>query len=104
MSKTIIIIPSRLAAKRLPQKPLMEINGIPMIVQTYRRALESNCGDVYVASSDDDILNVIKNFVTKGRNRQDKALGAYYVLGSLTLVSHNAAISLPWLYETFRYN
>lgn len=50
------------------------------------------------------LLNVIKNFVTKGRNRQDKALGAYYVLGALTLVSHNAATSLPWLYETFRYD
>ena len=77
MSKTIIIIPSRLAAKRLPQKPLMEINGIPMIVQTYRRALESNCGDVYVASSDDDILNVIKNF--KGKSM---LTGEHHLTGS----------------------
>ena len=49
------------------------------------------------------LLNVINSFVTLGSTRQHKGLGAYYVLGSLTLVSNNAAISLPWLYETFIY-
>ena len=49
------------------------------------------------------ILNIINNFVTLGRTRNDKGLGAYYVLGSLTLVSQSAAIALPWLYETFIY-
>ena len=49
------------------------------------------------------ILNIINNFVTLGRTRNDKGLGAYYVLGSLTLVSQNAAMALPWLYETFIY-
>ena len=49
------------------------------------------------------ILNVLNNLVTKGRDRQLKSLGAYYILGSLTLVSIDAAASMPWLYETFRY-
>lgn len=49
------------------------------------------------------ILNIINSFVTLGRTVQHKGLGAYYVLGSLTLVSQDAAIALPWLYETFIY-
>ena len=50
-----------------------------------------------------NILNIISNFVSLGVDNQYKGLGAYYVLGSLTLVSNNAATSLPWLYETFMY-
>ena len=49
------------------------------------------------------LLNVINKLITKGLDRNLKSLGAYYVLGSLTLVSSDAAISMPWLYETFRY-
>ena len=47
--------------------------------------------------------NIINKFVTKGCDKQHKCLGAYYILGALTLVSYNAAQSLPWLYETFQY-
>ena len=49
------------------------------------------------------LLNVIDKIITKGRDRQLRSLGAYYILGSLTLVSLDAAASMPWLYETFRY-
>ena len=49
------------------------------------------------------ILDIINIFVTKGYDNQHKCLGAYYVLGALTLVSLDAAQSLPWLYETFNY-
>lgn len=45
-------------------------------------------------------LEIIENTVNKGINDEFKALGAYYVLGSLTLVSDNAAIALPWLYQS----
>ena len=49
------------------------------------------------------LLNVINDLVTKGIDRHHKGLGAYYVLGCLTLVSYNASTSLPWLYEAFMY-
>jgi len=49
------------------------------------------------------LLNILEKLITKGRDRQLKSLGAYYILGSLTLVSMDAAASMPWLYETFRY-
>ena len=61
MSKTLIIIPSRLKATRLPGKPLKLINNIPMIVQVYNRAVESKVGEVYVATPDKEIDDAIKN-------------------------------------------
>ena len=45
-------------------------------------------------------LQIIENTVNKGINDEFKALGAYYVLGALTLVNDNAAIALPWLYQS----
>jgi len=60
MSKTLIIIPSRLKATRLPGKPLKLINDIPMIIQVYNRAIESKVGEVYVATPDKEIDAVIK--------------------------------------------
>jgi len=61
MSETIVIIPSRLEAKRLPGKPLKLINNIPMILHVYNRAIESEVGDVWVATPDKEINDVVKN-------------------------------------------
>ena len=47
------------------------------------------------------ILDIIEIFVTQGEDEDSRALGTYYVLGALTTVNHDAAISLPWLYESF---
>lgn len=47
------------------------------------------------------MLQIIEIFITRGETREDQALGVYYVLGALTMVSLNAANSLPWLYESF---
>ena len=44
-------------------------------------------------------LTIIENLVNTGINEESKKLGAYYVLCSLTLVNHEAAIALPWLYQ-----
>ncbi|TAH37760.1 MAG: 3-deoxy-manno-octulosonate cytidylyltransferase [Alphaproteobacteria bacterium] len=55
----IIIIPARLAATRLPNKPLADINGKPMIVRVYDRALAADLGPVVVAAGDKEIVDVI---------------------------------------------
>jgi hypothetical protein len=47
------------------------------------------------------ILQVLENLVTTGINNDYKSLGAYYILGSLTLVNNNAAEALSWLYQSF---
>jgi len=60
MKNTAIIIPSRLEAKRFPNKPLAIINGLPMIVHVLNRALESKVGDVYVATPNKEIFDAVK--------------------------------------------
>ncbi len=57
---TIIVIPARLAAKRLPGKPLADIWGEPMIVHVWRRAVEAKIGHVLVAAGDLPIAEAIK--------------------------------------------
>ena len=56
MKNTVIIIPTRLGAKRFPNKPLAKINNVPMIIHVFNRAKESKVGDVYVATPDDVIF------------------------------------------------
>ncbi len=46
----IVLIPARMAATRLPGKPLLDIAGAPMIVHVLRRALEADIGRVAVAT------------------------------------------------------
>ena len=61
MNKTAIIIPSRLDALRLPNKPLILINNKEMILHVYEAAKKTNTGDVYVATPDQKIIDVIIN-------------------------------------------
>ena len=58
-NKKIIIIPARLAASRLPGKPLAEIDGKPMIQLVWENAIAADIAPVYVATDDHDIANVI---------------------------------------------
>jgi hypothetical protein len=46
------------------------------------------------------ILTIIINFIDYGINKDSKYLGASYVLSALTLVSHEAATAMPWLYQS----
>ena len=61
MRNTAIVIPSRLGAKRFPNKPLVKINNIPMIVHVLNRAKESKVGEVYVATPDNEIFDIVTN-------------------------------------------
>lgn len=49
-----------------------------------------------------NILYIIENMVSKTNSSEYQHLGGMYVLGALTLVCHEAAVSLPWLYQSFR--
>ena len=55
----IVLIPSRLAATRLPRKPLADINGRPMIVHCLERAVEADLGPVVVACADQEIFDAV---------------------------------------------
>ena len=59
MKNTAIIIPTRLGALRFPNKPLAKINNIPMIIHVVNRAKESKVGEVFVATPDEEIFNIV---------------------------------------------
>jgi len=49
------------------------------------------------------VLEVLEKLVNSGIDKDSKSLGAYYVLGGLTLVNQEAATSLPWLFQSVSY-
>lgn len=55
----VILIPSRLASTRLPNKPLADIHGVPMIVHVWRRAMEADLGPVFIAAGDAEIVDAV---------------------------------------------
>ena len=57
-----IFIPARMASTRLPNKPLADICGEPMIVHVLKRALESGIKDVYVACSEEEVKDAVEKY------------------------------------------
>ncbi|MBD1157717.1 3-deoxy-manno-octulosonate cytidylyltransferase [Pelagibacterales bacterium SAG-MED17] len=62
MTNTVILIPSRLAATRLPNKPLLKINNISIINHVYKIAKSSLIGESYVATGDKEIFEEVTKF------------------------------------------
>jgi len=58
--KTLIIIPSRLSATRLPGKPLLKVNGLSIISHVFKKAERANIGEVVVATEDQEIVDDVK--------------------------------------------
>ena len=61
MKNTAIIIPTRLGAKRFPNKPLEKINNVPMIIHVLNRAKESKVGEVLIATPDNEIFQIVED-------------------------------------------
>lgn len=82
----ILLIPARMASTRLPNKPLAEIAGVPMIVRVWARAVASGLGPVVVAAGEPEIVAAVEKaggraVLTKpdlpsGSDRIWEALGA----------------------------
>ena len=88
MTKTIILIPSRLAATRLPNKPLLKINDISIINHVYLKAISSKIGDVFVATGDKEIFEEVRKIDGKcvltekeHQSGTDRIFEAYQKLG-----------------------
>ena len=56
----IVLIPARMAATRLPGKPLADIGGVPMIVRVLNQALKAGVGPVAVAAGDPEIVEAVQ--------------------------------------------
>jgi 3-deoxy-manno-octulosonate cytidylyltransferase (CMP-KDO synthetase) len=59
-NRVLVLIPARIAATRLPGKPLLDIAGMPMIVHVLRRAEEAQIGRVAVATDTPEIAEVVR--------------------------------------------
>lgn len=59
-ARPLVLVPARLAATRLPMKPLADIHGEPMIVHVWRRACETGVGPVVVATDSTDVADVVR--------------------------------------------
>ena len=83
MSKTLILIPSRMSASRLPGKPLLKIDGMSIISRVYSIANESNIGETFVATEDAEIYDEIKKIngnvilTEKAKTGSDRIFEAY---------------------------
>ncbi|HWX46638.1 MAG TPA: 3-deoxy-manno-octulosonate cytidylyltransferase [Roseomonas sp.] len=58
--KPVVLIPARLAATRLPDKPLADIHGEPMIVHVWRRAVEADAAPVWIATDSPAIAEAVQ--------------------------------------------
>jgi 3-deoxy-manno-octulosonate cytidylyltransferase (CMP-KDO synthetase) len=77
MSNPVILIPARLSATRLPNKPLADIGGEPMIVHVWRRAVEAAIGPVAVATDSEEIaVAIIRSGGLAVMTRSDHASGS----------------------------
>ena len=84
MADVLILIPARLAATRLPGKPLAEIAGVPMIVHVLRRAREAEIGPVIVATDAREVASAVER--AGGRavlTRADHASGSDRIFEAL---------------------
>lgn len=61
MNKILTIIPARLASTRLPNKPLADIFGKPMIVRVFEQAKMANLGEIIVACDCQEIATAVEN-------------------------------------------
>ena len=59
--KTLILIPSRLSATRLPGKPLLKIDDLSIISHVVRKAKNANIGEVIVATEDQEIIDDVES-------------------------------------------
>jgi 3-deoxy-manno-octulosonate cytidylyltransferase (CMP-KDO synthetase) len=72
-----VIVPARLASSRLPNKPLADIVGVPMVVRVARQAQQSGAQQVVVAADDPSILKACEHHGVKALlTRRDHASGS----------------------------
>ena len=90
MADLLIVIPARMAAIRLPGKPLADIGGVPMIVHVWRRAQEAAVGPVVVATDSEAIAAAVAK--AGGRavlTRADHVCGSDRIFEALEQIDAN---------------
>ncbi len=89
MSKTIIIIPSRMSASRLKGKPLLEINNLPIICHVVKKAKQANIGEVIVATEDKEIIDAVESNGGKALMTKNHRTGSDRIYEGLKKIKAN---------------
>jgi 3-deoxy-manno-octulosonate cytidylyltransferase (CMP-KDO synthetase) len=91
---TLVLIPARMAATRLPGKPLLDIHGTPMIVHVWRRARAAGIGEAVVATDSEPVAAAVEK--AGGRavmTRSDHASGSDRIFEALTALDPERKIA-----------
>ena len=83
----LILIPARMASTRLPNKPLADIGGLPMIVRVARQAASAGIGRVVVATDSAEVANAVKSYGHEAvMTRVDHQSGSDRIFEALSLL------------------
>jgi 3-deoxy-manno-octulosonate cytidylyltransferase (CMP-KDO synthetase) len=89
----LILIPARIAATRLPGKPLADIAGKPMIEHVIHRARAANLGEVIVATDSEPILAAVEKAGSRAlMTRTDHASGSDRIFEALQIADPDARV------------
>jgi 3-deoxy-manno-octulosonate cytidylyltransferase (CMP-KDO synthetase) len=92
---TLIVIPARMQATRLPGKPMLDIAGEPMIVQVWRRAAAANLGRVVVATDSSDVVAAVTAVGGEAvMTRDDHASGSDRIFEAIEAIDPGAHASI----------
>ena len=87
MKKTLIIIPSRMQSSRLPGKPLLDMEGIPMVIRVAIKARESKAGEVLIACCDKEVYEAAKYYdINVVSTKPDHTSGSDRIFEALTKI------------------
>src|SRR3569833_4529048 len=95
MSKTIALIPARMASTRPPGKPLADIHGEPMIVHVWRRGMEAQIGEAVVATDSEAVATAVEK--AGGRavmTRSDRPSGSDRIFEALEALAPERRIGV----------
>src|SRR5882757_5190831 len=106
-ARTLVLIPARMAATRLPGKPLLDLAGLPMIVHVLRRAEAANIGRVAVATDTPEIAAAVTSHggeaVMTSADHPSGSDRIYEALGKLDPLGQNEiVINLQGDFPTIR--
>jgi 3-deoxy-manno-octulosonate cytidylyltransferase (CMP-KDO synthetase) len=95
LTDALILIPARMAATRLPGKPLADIGGRPMIAHVIQRAREAGLGEVIVATDDEVIFAAVEKAGARAlMTRTDHASGSDRIFEALELADPGQQVKI----------
>ena len=95
MYRTLIAIPARMQAARLPNKPMADIHGRPMIVHVWERAMAAGIGRVVVATDSDEIRRAVRSAGGEAvMTRSDHTVGSDRIFEALNIIDPEGEVEV----------